>query len=60
MRETSIIIMVIGYLEENLLGNIQLQLGTVFHPLRVTVAGTIPLPKRPTTLRGISTGPWNL
>ena len=46
MRAPSITIMIIGYIEENILKEIQRQLGTVFTPLKVTIAGTIPVPKK--------------
>ncbi len=46
MKEPSIIILVVGYLEENLLRDIQLQLGTVFDPLYVTISGNISAPKK--------------
>ncbi|MEM2112309.1 MAG: hypothetical protein QXX08_10625, partial [Candidatus Bathyarchaeia archaeon] len=46
MKEPSINIITIGYIEENTLRNIQLKLGTVFNHLKVTIAGKIYTPQK--------------
>jgi len=46
LKEFSIIIMVIGDLEENLLKDIKLQLDNMLYPLKVTKVENIPMPKK--------------
>jgi len=46
LKVPSLIIMAVGYLEGSLLRNIGLELSIIFDPLKVVVAGNIPVPKK--------------